>query len=662
MENKYFATLPREEIASACCDKVTDFYEEIDSRGRLGLWRKCHRFFFALDTHGSHEASGIQRSGAQGELSLLKANHYRNLLMHLHVLVTQNRAAFDCRALNTDYKSQVQTILGRNILEYYVRERRLDVQFRQAAEYALVYGEAYIEIAWDKDAGEAGMGDADEEGNPNGESINVGDIVARVYDPINVIRRCRNDNDGKQDWYILRRWESRYDLAAKHPEFADQILDYAEDTPENRLYYVGNTQSNDTDEDTIPVYTLYHDRTPACPEGRVVKFLGPEMCLEYGTLTYKDMPVYNMIPSQQHGTSFGYSVGFDLLVVQESIDLLYSTILSNQSTFGVQNIWMKPGSNLVPNQLGGGLNILESMEKPEPINLTNTPPEIFNFLKGLETLGEVLSGINSVARGQPEASLKSGSALALVASQAVQFSNGLQAAFVRLEEDCATGIIRTLQTRAVLPRAAVIAGKDNKSFVKDFVGQDLKDLNRVVIDMANPMSQTLSGRVEMANQLLQNQQIKRPEQYMQVITTGNLDPMIDDERNEQLLINAENEALREGRPVVALIIDEHLQHIKNHKSVLSDPESRFEQGLSQRVLDHIQEHLDLLASPNIALLNALGQAPLSVPPGQPGGAPPPQGPNAPQPNQAPQSEQVQAPAGSPQLIQANMPDMPVPAA
>lgn len=655
MNQTYFANLPREEIAEELHTKVQNFYDEIDNNGRLALWRKCHRAYFALDEAGSHEASQIGQGGEQGELSLLKANHYRNLITHLHVLVTQNRPAFECRAINTDHESQIQTILGRNILEYYVREQRLDMHYRLAAEFALVYGEGYLELEWDKQAGDPVAPESDEEGMITGETLNTGDVVSRVYDPLNVIRPCRADARSKPTWRIVRRWESRFDLAAEHPDHADQILGHSEDTADNRLYYHGYSQTTPEDEDLIPVYVFYHDRTKACKAGRRVKFLSPDICLEYGNLEYAEVPVYAMVPSTQHGTSFGYTVGFDLLCVQEAVDLLYSTILSNQATFGVQNLWMKPGSNLAPSQFGGGLNIFESPEKPESINLTNTPPEIFNFLKGLETLGEVISGVNSVARGQPEASLKSGAALALVAAQAVQFSNGLQHAFVRLQEDSATGILRMLQSKAALPRATVVAGKDNSAYMQDFTGEDLKSIGRVIVDMTNPMSQTLAGRMQMAQDMLQTG--ATPDQYYQVISTGRLDGMMKDKQTQELLITSENEAMQKNQPVMAIATDKHAQHINAHALVLGTAQSRMNPQLVKAVNDHIQEHINALRTTDPSLLNVLGMAPIGP------AVPPNQGQQAPQPNAKPQQGQpapgaVPAPPGSPPAVAENMPSLP----
>jgi hypothetical protein len=650
----YFANFERDRIGDELHKRIEDFFEEMQRCGRLGLWQRVHRYYFALDSQGYHQASEIRRGGEQGELSILKANHFRNLLQHLHVLVTQQRPSFECRALNTDYKSQIQTILGRNILEYYLRECRLDAQFRLAAEVAIAYAESYVEIEWDKNKGDEYAADVD-----TGEIIYTGDISARVYEPLNVIRPCRAGSDADmQDWYILQRRENKYDLAAVNPELADRIIQYSDDTNDPRRLYVSQRILNrDVSDEYVTVSVFYHKKTPACPTGRIVKFLGPDLVLNYSDLTYPVFPVIPMMPAREHGSSFGYSVSFDLLCVQEAVDLLYSTVLSNQATFGVQNVWMKPGSNLSATQLAGGLNVLESAEKPEPINLTNTPPEIFNFLKGLEQLGQVLSGVNSVARGTPEASLKSGAALALVASQAVQFSNGLQAAYARLLEDSGTAILRTLQTRASLPRAALIAGKNNKSYLKDFTGDDLKSINRVIVDLGNPVSRTVAGRIQMAQDLLQAQVIKKPEDYIQVIETGSTEPMVSDQRAEELLIDSENEALRDGKPVVVTAVDEHLKHIQCHKAVLAGNDERMDPALVDRVLAHIQEHITQLRTVDPALLNALGQAPIAV---QPNGAPtPPQGANAPQPNAQPQpGQQMPAPAGTPPEVAAQMPELP----
>jgi hypothetical protein len=117
--------------------------------------------------------------------------------------------------------------------------------------------------------------------------------------------------------------------------------------------------------------------------------------------------------------------------------------------------------------------------------------------------------------------------------------------------------------------------------------------------------------------------------------------------------------MREGRPVVVTAIDAHVEHIKGHRCVLSDPDARRDPNTISAVLAHIQEHITALRETDPALLNVLGQAPIA--PGVP-----PQGANAPQtlPNQQPQpapGEQMPPPPNASPEIAQNMPSMPVPA-
>ena len=156
--------------------------------------------------------------------------------------------------------------------------------------------------------------------------------------------------------------------------------------------------------DNIFVYTLLHEPTPAMPNGRFTTCLDNGTVMLDGPLPYKETHVDRLAPDEEEGTIFGYTVGFDLLPVQEAIDIVYSTIITNQATFGVQNILAPKGHDLSTSQLAGGLTLMEydpAIGKPETIQLLQTPPEMFNFAGQLEHLAETLSTVNSVARGNP---------------------------------------------------------------------------------------------------------------------------------------------------------------------------------------------------------------------------------------------------------------------
>src|ERR1700688_4681212 len=122
----YFATLPSEDIAAELDKRVETWYDNLGMSGIFRKMKKSYCAYYGYNSTGSgHTSSEIIKSGQQGELSLLKANHFRNLLQHLLVMTTAQRPALDARAINTDYRSLAQTILANGILDYYMREKRL---------------------------------------------------------------------------------------------------------------------------------------------------------------------------------------------------------------------------------------------------------------------------------------------------------------------------------------------------------------------------------------------------------------------------------------------------------------------------------------------------------------------------------------------------------
>lgn len=607
----YFASKPADELGTDLMNKIDNYNRFLIETGRMRLWKHSYDMYHAPARAGSR----LQTTGQQGEFTSIDVNHYRNLLSHLKTMTTSQRPAFEPKATNTDYKSQAQTILASGLLDYYMREKKLDRILKTAVEHALVFGEGFVRVTWDSSLGE--LYGIDENGNPQQE----GDIDYKNFLPQLVIRDFTKNSASDHDWYILVTRQNRFTVMAKFPELADKIEEVQSftDYEQSLRYSIG--YSNDTDD--IAVYEFYHKPTAAMPNGRVTTFVDSDVILLDGPLPYRTLPVFRISPDDQIDSCFGYTVGFDLMPILEAGNRLHSAVISNQSAFAVQNILLPKGSDINVSSISGGMNVVEYDPKlgpPSPMNLTSTPVEVFNYIAQLEQLAETLSGINSVARGNPEASLKSGAALALVQSQAIQFSAGLQQSYAGLMEDLGTATINTLRDFAKAPRVAIIAGKSQRSLMKQFTGDDLDMINRVTVDMGNPLTRTTAGRTQLAETLMQNGLVKTPEQYIQVLSTGRLEPVIEGEQAELLNIKAENEELAQGRQVPVMITDSHKIHINEHKAILASPEARRDPALIQVVTEHLMEHLNFLQDPELApLLAVLGQETMAQPPAMGGG-------------------------------------------
>jgi hypothetical protein len=402
---------------------------------------------------------------------------------------------------------------------------------------------------------------------------------------------------------MIRRFKNKFDLAAKYPELSAKITNINMDDDHTHVVDFIERWNENKENIKIPVYTFYHRRSESVPDGRMVEFTDGDIIYHDGPLPYKSIPIHRIAPGEQEGRMYGYTNAFDLLPLQEALNKLYSTVLTNQATFGVQNIAVPKGSGINVMQMGGGLNIIEYDAKtgpPMPLQLTSTPAEIFTFIQQLKGDMETLIGVNSVSRGNPEENLKSGAALALVQSMAIQFAQGLQQSYTQLLEDLGTSVIEILQDYATVPRVALIAGKHNRSYMKEFKSEDIADISRVIVDMGNPLNRTVAGRVNLAEQLLQNQFIGSPQQFIEVLTSGRFEPIVEGEQAELMLIRAENEKLQEGISSPVIQTDNHELHIQEHKTVLASPESRADVKVVEASLGHISEHMQSITPQEIA--------------------------------------------------------------
>jgi hypothetical protein len=607
-EQLYFAAKKPEECASALLSKAQTFYNIMLSNSYLDKIVRMYNAYYGVynrDSYNSGSSHAITFTGEQGELVQLPVNHFRNLAQHILVMITANRPSMEARAVNTDYKSLAQTYLANGILDYYMREKRLEDILKKAVEMAIVMGCGFVKMEWNATAGEAYDIDPD-----SGEFNYEGEIEFTNLSPFDVVVDGTKES-WDNEWILVRSFQNRHNLIAKYPELKEQILSIPTKVEGSsyRLKFFSNDETDD-----IPVYEFYHKRTEAMPHGRYLLFLDSNTVLLDTKMPYRQIPIFRIAANEIMGTPYGYSPMFDVYPLQESINALYSIIMTNNNAFGTQNLFVPNGANLQFHNLEGALNVIEGNAKPEPLQLTQTAPETYEFLKFMIESAQTLSGVNSVARGAPEASLKSGTALALVQSMALQFVSGLQHSYVKLVENVGTSLISILKDFATTPKVVALVGKNNRPLLKEFTGEDINAIERVIVDLGNPLARSTAGKVQIAEQLLQMGLLKTPQQYIQIINTGKLESSYEGEMSELLLIKAENEKLMVGEQVLVTPLDQHRQHVLEHRSVISDPDLRNDPVLVKNVLDHIQEHIDYLKNTPPEMLALIGEEPIMAPP------------------------------------------------
>lgn len=604
---KYFAADDPKVTVSTLLSRAEKWFNFLYRNGYLEKLEKSWRFYHG---HYFNDTHSIGFSGDYGEYNSLAVNHYKNIADLMANMITSTRVTYKARASNSDSKSLIQAELANGLLDYYVRHKRVDKYVQAAVKQALILGAGYVKIEWNPTSGD--IYDFHPE---TGSPLYEGDIEFSNLEPQDVIFDPNKGSNAQHEWVLTRKWVNRYNLIAKFPEFEEQILSL----PTKNKYIQFKRDFDffkDGESDDIAVYEFFHLKTESMPQGRYLLFLSEDIVLMDQALPYRRLPVFRIVPSEIMGTTFGYTPMFDLLPLQEALNSLYSTIFTNQITFGVQNIYVPRGADISLKSLEGGLNIIEGnsgLGKPEPINFTSTPAEIFQFVQILKKEMETISGINSVIRGDPEASLRSGSALALVQSMALQYISGFQAQYIFMLEDIGSAIIELLRDFAAIPRVALIAGEGNVTYVqREFTSDDLSSVDRVIVEIGNPLSATLAGKVQMATDLLQYGLVKTPEDYWTVINTGQFSAFTEDSQRQNNFVKKENELLLTGNIVPVLATDAHLYHIRKHKALLDDPERRNPTDpIVENILNHILEHVEALRKTDPGLLALLQEQPLA---------------------------------------------------
>jgi hypothetical protein len=674
---EYFASKPTSEFLQELTKKIDSWNRYIERRGYRRKWRKLYESYYGrqLGEGSQNQVSEIQRVGDEGEFTAFAVNHFRNLVKHQLALTCSQKPAFDPRAKNSDLKSLQQARLASNIIDSYVTEKRIGRYLKNSAERALVFNKGYVIMRWEPSAGrpygvmpvhgEDGLPHIDEKtGQPKEKVLYEGDVEVESLSAWDVMYDIHLTDWSKRDWDIVRVRRNKFTLAAKYPKFRDQILSTSSQDDLNEYGTWRNLEEVSDDTDLISVYEFYHKKTDALPNGRFTVFLNGEVSLYDGPIQYKKLPVFRITPGEVFDTAEGYSESNDILVLQDVLNVLYSTAFTNEQAFGVQAIWLPEGCDLTSSQIGKGLAVLKGGppgSEPKAIQLTQTPAEIFRNIEMIEKSMEIISGVNSVVRGDPEHNLKSGTALGRMQAMAVQFASNFQESWAEIQEDVATFLLDLLRDFAKTERMVALAGKHNKGAMRSFTGDDLQGIDRVVIDLGNPMARTVAGRIDMADMLISKGLVKTPQEYIGLIQTGQLDPLTEGPQSELDLIRKENETFMDGGQVKALAGDPHLLHIQEHRSVIADSalRSMADAGdpeavrVVQSVLAHIQEHKDIYQTQDPIWSAVSGEPPAPQPPPPPPGAPP----GPPSPGGLPPT--LKAPPGPPGM-NASPPPIPPP--
>lgn len=615
--------------------------------------RNIYAYYSAILEPGSWDTS-LVFDGKQGELVKMVVPQARSLVRQLVTLVTKQKMAYNAIAESESGDVVEDTRLANALVEQIIDKERCDQKGEVMAEFAAITGQGIMGALWRTDKGDPYAVNPDTQNIIYGGEIEI--VTPHAMD-------CFYD-------YTIPEWENvselevrvsknRWDLIAQFPELKDELLK-VESASQRQASGAWRDNGAQTETDMISCYEWYVRPSAGLPNGRMMFYASEKAVFSDGPNEYGTIPFEVMRPEPIMGMGFGYPIFSNLLPAQEMMDHSFSAIATNQSAFAVQTVTVPRGAGISVQEING-MNFLsftpmqnvQGGGRPEPLQLSQSAPETFKFIDLLKGHMLEISNLNASIRGAPPPGVTSGTAIATLSTNALEFLSSAQRAYTQTLERVMTHAVNGYKKFAHIEHKVVQHGKNSQAYAKKFSGDDLGSIAGIKITVANPLTQTMSGRLELADKLAGWGLIKNMQEALLVLEGAPTRKLYETELSEDDLVVAENDELQSGQPVQVLITDDHAAHIRKHSTLLNDPKIRMNGQSVQPILAHIEEHLNLAKSqdPFLAAMVRTGKTPE-------GGPPPPSGP-PPGPGGGPPGQMV-PPDGQPTGEPTEKPAQPTP--
>ena len=670
---EFFANLDpySEDFASAVIDRRDAFQKRLKSSKRHDRIKRMWSTVFMRDSDGNCDETEISSGGRKGETLFVTPNRLGRLVRDHVTMVEQTKSLPEPMAANSDAESQDQVALAKGIIEHYKREADLEGVKSERAFVAEICGDSYLHVPWDADAGQevavadgapqaapvegepaVAAGDdeaepAEEQAPPEQRIVYEGDFRFSVRTPYDVSYERSTTKRKKPRWWFVDEPENRYDLLAQvqeevtDPEQLKRLEHAIMDAPAWTARITDLEFDKETDEydDAICVTYVYVETCRACPAGRYAKVLDKKTVLHDSPLGEPRAPVFALSQGNVVFRNEPTTPNHDGLPLADALTAQMSTILSNHANHGMVRTFAARLSNLSPAELDEGASMInyDHVDKagnaiPPPTPWAPDPgsPQLFDFYRLLAGELDLVAGGSDVQRGDADATKgDSGSKVAALFAAAQNIGSSFVAAVLRSEQELYTFLVDSLKRHATSKRVISIVGEHSTFQAKEYTGDRLEKITRVVVKQADAMRDTLQGRLAMV-ELLADKTPAQQRQAIAIMNTGIPDSIMDEMEPARILLERENEELRNPEADMPVIMpnDPHQEHWVSHMNQLNSPDVRRNKAIYQRVLDHAIEHENKLdpMHPKFAGTTALlmsGQQPLptGVAPGVP--TPPP---------------------------------------
>lgn len=627
-KKQYFMTYDAEDLVSEL-SQFDEHYYSAQQNPIFKMWLRNTYSYYSTVIDAETWTTSLSFAGDQGELVKMSVPQARSLLRQLLTLITKNKLSFMALAQKSGKDVTESKRIANALAVDVIKREKLDVQVEDLVERGLVQGTSFLCTRWRSDRGRAvAVNEMGGEGEDSSQQvIYEGDVEVAVASVFDVLFDYSIQRWDDLNWARVRVKRNRWDLIAQHPELEEHIIklpSICKDLSDTSAVQFRN-------DDFVYIYEVWHKPTPALPLGRLLAYGDKKTILHDDINKFSKIPIEPFKPEMIDGYGYGYPMLSNLLPAQEMLDHSYSCIATNQSALGVQNISIPRNSAINVQQLYG-MNFFEYTPQtesgggePKPLDLLKSAPELFKLPETMLGAMQQMSFVNAAVRGELPAST-SGVAIATLTTNALEFLNSYTKSLQTVLQNTMQNVNIAYQKFATTERMVTLLGKNQQSAIKSFKADILAPITGYQMESVNPLMQTMAGRLDISEKLIQQGLVTNVQGYVSVLDGQPMSQLYETELSENDLIETENQKMEEGEQVLALSTDLHPLHIRKHKALLNDPDIRADAERTGMILGHIEQHNQLAKNtdPMLQAMAATGQMPqMPPPPGPPQGGEPP---------------------------------------
>lgn len=402
------------------------------------FWRMRQNLFLYSGKHFKEQLA----EGGEGKLSQYRviANKTKILVDDRVNRLTKIKPDISVLGQPGDFDDRVNAELIQLHLATVASDLRFESKFEEFLTWLEVFGEMYLEVGWDADAGEV-----DEESER--AKVEIGDEVVSLE---------KEMRKGEVRVRLRLPWEVYLDINAATREecnwvgfrdlcpVSDVRVDYGDNEIEENLD-VSRFSIEDMSQERlgnhVALYRFYHRRTPKLPEGCELIFT-PQKILKVGPIPYKrvvrsefgELPVEQMVAIKTPNSIFGKSRVTEIATLQAQLNNAFALWGRNLFTVLHPKWMVMEGSLKNPQSLTNKPMVVEykrGSQPPQLITPQSPAIDIAQFMDVVEKKMDAIFNSHPISRGEVAKNIRSAEQMQILEAEQEESEGMMVAGYVR---------------------------------------------------------------------------------------------------------------------------------------------------------------------------------------------------------------------------------------